>query len=114
MEYTSEEMQVLLRQESTTYATHDYLNSSACCPLMVDSHKFAQRPSSDDDSDSRNTRMKSESSYHRESKKRKLRQGYPQLTADMNSHHEDVRRRQLWREKVCEWVYQGEKSCWNH
>jgi hypothetical protein len=112
MEYSSNTLQVLLTKESTTYRTNDYLkNSSEADPDETSSSSAAGSSGMKDETDSLDSEIMDEDGPCRhEAKKRKLKNGglsYPanSITA---TGMDEAARRQLWREKLCEWAYQGE------
>ena len=119
-EYASESLQVLFAKERTTYRTNDYLKSSLDRLCGESSSSPGSNPSTSSafsfrqdfelDSFDYTQMMVDTDSYQHEAKKRRvLEQGsLPSCPADSINSVDEALRRQLWREKLCEWAYQGE------
>jgi hypothetical protein len=115
MDDASERLQVLLSQECTTYKTSDYLTNiheteevgSAAVPTS-DSHshvssqcgtkKRKMLPNGDGNCIHRGT---ASSSLETMGNDEQVHSSHDE------KEHEELRRRKHWREKMCEWAYQG-------
>ena len=106
MEYLLERLQVLFEQEKTTYATLDYLQMASESAFDVDRPKVPSEKS-DDEIDSFDTRLYTDSSCPPGSRKRKLRQENHSEVYHALENKDDIHRRMSWREKLCEWAYRG-------
>lgn len=108
MDLVSETFQVLLHKETATYAIDDYLrisggrdNRSRSQNNLAGSAPFA----ADSDSEhSCGTMIDDDSFCQHEAKKRKLK------VETSSSDARDSLRCRLWRQKLCEWVFQGKNA----
>ena len=118
MEFSSERLEVLLSKESTTYRTTDYLKSSTpdigddddSCAVDDSSSSVAGSSGTNDEADFRDSEMTvdNDDPCQHEAKKRKLKQGDLPCPTTSIAAMDEAERRQMWREKLCEWAYQGE------
>ena len=110
-----EALQVLLVKEDTAYKTFDYL----WVPEAVEGGVADMEESCDFECDSSGKSQAGMIAHgSQESKKRKWmtkklsEQVNDDASADtarpaVPAHHEEARRRRVWREKLCEWAFQG-------
>ena len=98
----SERLQVLLRQEATIYMTSDYL-SRMQKGRPQDAEQLVPSPEDNASSPgSPNKKRKSLSCHNETSPSDPTPPGQPSADGSSNSHIN-----KHWREKICEWAYQG-------